>query len=223
MLAHYRAKTGPSFNRNLSTLTWALSSRRLVDSTPYLLSNEPGPVKHANGSWLLRLPGARDPDAFVFARYAEGQCAYSLATCWRAVCAGAKLGGTRLHDLRHSAASHAVMSGEQLAIDGQVARAPACLHVVGLCPSCRWASAHYTDRDRIMRIIEPTTVVRCSRDGSRRRPRSPPSGPGGGGVNATTPAAGGWAAAYFLEGCGGSRRSTRPVARATSCIWRSTR
>ena len=34
--------------------------------------------------------------------------------CWITVCADAKLGKVWLHDLRHTAASHAVMSGENL-------------------------------------------------------------------------------------------------------------
>ena len=40
--------------------------------------------------------------------------------CWRALCADAKLGRLRLHDLRHTAASHAVMSGENLPVVGQL-------------------------------------------------------------------------------------------------------
>ena len=38
----------------------------------------------------------------------------SLTNCWRTACADAKLGVLRLHDLRHTAASKAVMSGENL-------------------------------------------------------------------------------------------------------------
>ncbi len=60
------------------------------------------------------LPGARDPDAFLFPRHAEGKGTYGLAICWRAVRADAKLGSMRLHDLRHTAATQAVMSGENL-------------------------------------------------------------------------------------------------------------
>ena len=37
---------------------------------------------------------------------------YSLATYWRTDCANAKFGSLRLHDLRHTATSQAVMSGE---------------------------------------------------------------------------------------------------------------
>ena len=66
------------------------------------------------------LPDARGPDAFLFPRYAEGRGAYILATCWRAVCADAKLGTLRLHDLRHTAASQAVMSGENLPVVGKL-------------------------------------------------------------------------------------------------------
>ena len=66
------------------------------------------------------LPGARDPDALLFERYAEGRGVYSLAACWRAACADAKLGRLRLHDLRHTAASLAVMSGEGLPLVGRL-------------------------------------------------------------------------------------------------------
>ena len=62
------------------------------------------------GPWL---PGVRDSDAFLFERLAEGRT-YSLAECWHTVRERAKLGRLRLHDLRHTVASHAVMSGENL-------------------------------------------------------------------------------------------------------------
>ena len=78
------------------------------------------PLGEAARARIGALPGARDPDAFLFARYAEGRGAYSLATCWRAVCADAKLGRLRLHDLRHTAASQAVMSGENLPLVGKL-------------------------------------------------------------------------------------------------------
>ena len=51
---------------------------------------------------------------------AEGRGQYSLVACWRAVCADAKLGRLRLHDLRHTAASQAVMSGENLPLVGKL-------------------------------------------------------------------------------------------------------
>ncbi len=80
---------------------------------------EPGRLE----DWPARgaaLPGAGDPNAFLFPRHAEGRGAYSLATCWRAVCADAKLGSLRLHDLRHTAASQAVMAGEGLPLVGRL-------------------------------------------------------------------------------------------------------
>ena len=43
-----------------------------------------------------------------------------LRDCWRAVCENAKLGMLRLHDLRHTAPSHAVMAGENLRLVGEV-------------------------------------------------------------------------------------------------------
>ena len=78
------------------------------------------PFGEAARAHVAALPGVRDPDAFLFPRYAEGRGAYSLATCWRAVCADAKLGGLRLHDLRHTAASLAIMSGENLPLVGKL-------------------------------------------------------------------------------------------------------
>jgi len=53
-------------------------------------------------------------DAFLFERYAEGRGAYSLTECWHTARERAKLGRLRLHDLRYTVASHAVMSGENL-------------------------------------------------------------------------------------------------------------
>ena len=78
------------------------------------------PLGEAARAHIGALPGTRDPDTFVFARYAEGRGAYSLATCWRTVCADANLGRLRLHDLRHTAASQAVMSGENLPLVGKL-------------------------------------------------------------------------------------------------------
>ena len=69
---------------------------------------------------VAALPGAVGPDAFLFPRHAEVRGAYSLAACWRAVCADAKLRSLRLPDLRHTAASQAVMSGEGLPLVGRL-------------------------------------------------------------------------------------------------------
>ena len=66
------------------------------------------------------VPGMRRPDAFLFPKLAEGRYSHSLVVCWRAVCADAKLGRLRLHDLRHIAASQAVMSGENLPLVGKL-------------------------------------------------------------------------------------------------------
>ena len=52
--------------------------------------------------------------------FAEGRGAYSFATRWRAICMDAKLGRLRLHGLRHTAASQAVMAGENLPLVGKL-------------------------------------------------------------------------------------------------------
>ena len=78
------------------------------------------PLGKAARAHVAALSGAGGPDAFLFPRHAEGRGAYSLAACWRAVCEDAKLGSLRLHDLRHTAASQAVMSGEGLPLVGRL-------------------------------------------------------------------------------------------------------
>ena len=78
------------------------------------------PFGEAARAHIGALRGARDPDAFLFPRYAEGRGQWSLVACWRAVCADAKLGRLRLHDLRHTAASQAVMAGENLPLVGKL-------------------------------------------------------------------------------------------------------
>ena len=66
------------------------------------------------------LPGPRDPDAFLFPKNAGRRSPHNIVACWRTVCDDAKLGRLRLHDLRHTAASQAVMSGENLPLVGKL-------------------------------------------------------------------------------------------------------
>ena len=76
------------------------------------------------GEDAIKLPdsktGPRDPEAFLFSCHAEGRGLWILTNCWRTVCADAKLGRVRLHDLRLTAASHAVMSDENLPLVGKL-------------------------------------------------------------------------------------------------------
>ena len=78
------------------------------------------PLGEAARVLIEALPGTRKTDAFLFPRLAEGRGTYSLTTCWRAVCADAGLGRLRLHDLRHTAASQAIMAGENLPLVGRL-------------------------------------------------------------------------------------------------------
>ena len=78
------------------------------------------PLGEAARALIDTLPGRRKPEVFLFQRHAEGRGVYGLESCWRVVCADAKLGKLRLHDLRHTAASHAVMSGENLPLVGRL-------------------------------------------------------------------------------------------------------
>ena len=78
------------------------------------------PLGKAARAIIDALPGKRRPGAFLFPKLAEGRYSHSLVVCWRTVCADANLGRLRLHDLRHTAASHAVMSGENLPLVGKL-------------------------------------------------------------------------------------------------------
>ena len=78
------------------------------------------PLGEAARALIETLPGERQRDAFVFPRYAEGRAQDSLIACWQTVCADARLGRLRLHDLRHTAASQAVMAGENLPLVGKL-------------------------------------------------------------------------------------------------------
>ena len=78
------------------------------------------PLGEAARSHIGALPGKRRPDSFLFPKLAEGRYSHSLVACWRAFCADAKLGKLRLHDLRHTTASEAVMSGEGLPLVGKL-------------------------------------------------------------------------------------------------------
>ena len=66
------------------------------------------------------LPRPRSPDAFLFPKNAGRRSPYNIVACWRTVCDDARLSRLRLHDLRHTAASHAVMSGENLPLVGRL-------------------------------------------------------------------------------------------------------
>ena len=78
------------------------------------------PFGEAARAHIAAFAGARKPDAFLFPSYAHGRGYDSMSNCWRAVCANAKLGRLRLHDLRHTAASQAVMAGENLPLVGKL-------------------------------------------------------------------------------------------------------
>ena len=78
------------------------------------------PLGEAARAHIAALPGPREADAFLFPRYAEARGQSSLTACWRAVCQDAGLGRLRLHDLRHTAASQAVMAGENLPLVGRI-------------------------------------------------------------------------------------------------------
>ena len=78
------------------------------------------PLGGAARAVIEALPEPRDPDAYLFSSLAGGRHAHRVVACWQTVCGDANLGKVRLHDLRHTAASHAVMSGENLPLVGKL-------------------------------------------------------------------------------------------------------
>ena len=109
----------------------------------------PRAVPLGEAAWALikGLHGARDPDGFLFPRHAGGRGKWSLTNCWRTVCANAGLGRLRLYDLRHTAASQAVMAGENAA-GRQAARPPPAPYHSGLRPPCGRASGRGSEDNR---------------------------------------------------------------------------
>ncbi len=78
------------------------------------------PVGEAVIALIGALPGGRTAEAFLFPRYAQGRGEDRLRMCWRTVCEATELGRLRLHDLRHTLASQAVTSGENLPLVGKL-------------------------------------------------------------------------------------------------------
>ncbi|MDE2811879.1 MAG: tyrosine-type recombinase/integrase, partial [Gemmatimonadota bacterium] len=78
------------------------------------------PLGEAARALIETLPGPRKPEAPVFPSFTHGKGYYRLRSCWRAICEDAKVGRLRLHDLRHTAASQAVMAGENLPLVGKI-------------------------------------------------------------------------------------------------------
>ena len=125
------------------------------------------PLGKAARAHIAALPGARDPDAFLFPRYAEGRGQYSLIACWRAVCADAKLGRLRLHDLRHTMASQAVMAGENLPQVGKLLG-----HRRHRTKACPQSLPHYVIEKQDLSVSSPVStdgasIIRQEPPGSR--------------------------------------------------------
>ncbi len=72
------------------------------------------PLGKAVRTLIETMSGPGKPEAFLFPSFAHGKGYHPLRGCWRTVCEDTKLGRLRLHDLRHTAASQAVMAGENL-------------------------------------------------------------------------------------------------------------
>ena len=98
--------------------------RDIADNAITLPDSKTGPrlvpLGKAARTVIRALPGPRDPNAFLFPKNAQRRNPHNIVDCWRTVCRDARLGKLRLHDLRHTAASHAVMSGENLPLVGKL-------------------------------------------------------------------------------------------------------
>ena len=102
-------------------LRWRDIGEDAIDLLDAKIGPRAVPLGEATRALVAALPGVRDPDAFLLPAYAEGRGQYSLVTSWRTLCADATLGRLRLHDLlRHTAASQAVMSAENLPFVGKL-------------------------------------------------------------------------------------------------------
>ena len=103
------------------TLRW----RNIGQNATHLEDGKTGPravpLGAAARAVLDALPGERRPDAFLFPGHADNAGRQDLVRVrWHGMCAEAGIGRARLHDLRHTVASHAVMSGENLSLVGKM-------------------------------------------------------------------------------------------------------
>ena len=81
----------------------------------------PVPLSTAARAVLDALPATRNADEFLFPYYASDRARQGrLLYRWHAICADAGIGRARLHDLRHTVASHPVMSGENPPLVGKL-------------------------------------------------------------------------------------------------------
>ena len=111
--------TGCRF-REIAALEWDWIKGKRIHLRDSKTGPRSVPLGEAAQAVVEALPEPRDPDAFLFPRNAGRKSPNNMLVCWRTVCDEAKLGKVRLHDLRHTAASHAVMSGENLPLVGKL-------------------------------------------------------------------------------------------------------
>ena len=103
------------------TLRWRNIGRDAINLGDSKTGPRAVPLGTAARAILDSLPGRRRPDAFLFPRHAGSDSRQDLVRVrWHVMCAEAGIGRARLHDLRHTVASHAVMSGENLPLVGRM-------------------------------------------------------------------------------------------------------
>ena len=79
------------------------------------------PLSTAARAVLDALSASRSADEFLFPYYALDRARPGrLLYRWHAICVDDGIGRARLRDLRHTVASHAVMSGEKLPLVGKL-------------------------------------------------------------------------------------------------------
>ncbi|MDE0274359.1 MAG: tyrosine-type recombinase/integrase [Defluviicoccus sp.] len=98
----------------------AVLSRSYPEEANRLTGCRIGTICRSPHPTINALLSRRDPDAYLFSRYAGKRMPTTLIDRWQAICADAQIGRMRLHDLRHTAASQAVMSGEGLSQVGRL-------------------------------------------------------------------------------------------------------
>ena len=103
------------------TLRWRHVGRDAINLADSKTDPRTVPLGNAARALLDALPGARQPDAFVFPAHATSKRRQDLVReRWQAMCREAGIGKARLHDLRHTVASHAVMASENLPLVGRM-------------------------------------------------------------------------------------------------------
>ncbi len=161
----WTGRSGACRTAGARCLTW----RSIGDSALNLDDVRTGPrtvqLGEAARAIIEVLPGPRNPDAFLFPRHTSRPSPTEIVACWRGVCEDAGPGRLRLHDLRHTAARHVVVSRRDLVTRGQAARPPGgtgtaagCAHLADgqLVETAEKAGSPIAEATRLQSVVPPS-------------------------------------------------------------------